>query len=86
MSRKSHVWNFQELSEFTINLILMLVSVKPVNCDQEQVRSSGVGSKIENVTSKILLFVVLTPLLLWSFDVKYRELNPSEERSTRMVS
>lgn len=86
MSRKSHVWNFQELSEFTINLILMLVSVEPVNRDQEQVRSSGVGSKIENVTSKILLFVVLTPLLLWSFDVKYCELNPSEERSTRMVS
>lgn len=56
----------------------MLVSVKPVKHDQEQVRSSGVGSKIEMATSKLILFIVLMPLLLWSFDVKYWELNPSE--------
>lgn len=62
------------------------MSVKLVKHDQEQVRSSGAGSKIENVISKCLLFMELTPLLLWLFNVKYWELNPSEERSTGAVS
>lgn len=60
------------LSEFTVIFILMFVSVEPLKDDQEQMWSSGVGSKIESVTSKLFLLMVLTPLLLWSFDVKYQ--------------
>lgn len=85
MSKKCQMCRIFMSCQFTINLILMLVSVKPVKHDQEQVRSSRVVSKTEKVISKLLLFVVLTSLL-WSFDVKYWELNSSEERSTRMVS
>lgn len=54
MSIKRHMCKiFVSCQCLLFNLILMLVSVKPVKHDQEQVRSSGVGSKIEKATSKL---------------------------------